>query len=748
MKGFAGWIAGVILFGLAGRVVAGETASWIAGPRQTPSESDVKAFFSDSPAPVLTRSFVAGKVSKSVWRIAAPGLCDGFVNGRRVTGTTLVPWTDFGIRVLERTYDVTVLLREGQNELRLELGNGWWNPLPMMMWGVLNMRKDMAHGDPCVKATLEISMTDGSRLSIPTDGRWMAADGRVLFNDIYLGERFDARRAIGPKAPVRIVPGPHGKVLPADIPETVVYRHWPATRVFSPGRGKWVVDFGENLAGNVRMTFRGLEPGTTVTATYGELLNPDLSVNVMTTVAGQMKDPKVDPPGVACQRDVYVSAGGSVETYEPRFTFHGFRYLELEGLAAAPAPEDFVALAYSADVREMASFVCSDERVNRLRDVCRRTFRANLRSVQSDCPGRERFCYGGDVAASAESFILNYDMSKVYRKILRDRLDAAERCGGVFPYISPILSLRSSRTYRDFGFTIDVPVLTDFLIRYYGDMAILGEVYPALVRFLDACERDFPPDRLPPDAFGDHEALEKTDSRVSALCHYHLFLKLTARFARRLGRMAESARFERTATALEREFQKMTAYVPNPGYVGHGRQGDQAFALYHGMLRPEERASAYDLLRKDVLAHGCALSTGFFATRYVLEVLTDGGDAALAGRLLMHEGFPGWFHMMDRGATTLWETWAETDNVYSQNHPMFGSCAAWMMRGILGIRVCDDAVGCDRVEICPHAVGGITAAAGHLDTPRGRISVSWHLEDGRMAIEKTVPEGVLVVTGQ
>ena len=728
---------------LAGSV-PGESANWIAGFRTTPSESDYKAFFADSPAPVLTRTFEAGKVARAVWRIAAPGLCDAFVNGHRVTATTLTPWTDYSCRVLERAYDVTSFLKEGTNELRLELGNGWWNPLPMLMWGVENLRIDMAHGDPCVKATLELVGTDGSSVSVPTDASWSAADGRVRFNNIYLGERFDARCADGERKPVRLVKGPLGKVLPADIPETVVFRSWPATRVFSPRRGVWVVDFGENLAGNVRMTFRGLAAGAKVTATYGECLNPDLTVNVMTTVAGQMKNPKVDPPGIAAQRDVYVAGGEPVETYEPRFTFHGFRYLELEGLPAAPDPADFTALAYSADVRETASFVCSDERVNRLRDVCRRTFRANLRSVQSDCPGRERFCYGGDVSASAESFILNYDMSKVYRKILRDRLDAAERCGGFFPYLSPVLCLEFSRTYRDFGFTIDVPVLTDLLIRYYGDTEILNETYPAMVRFLDVCERDFTPENVPPDAFGDHEALEKTDLRVSALCHYHLFLKLTARFAWRLGRPDDSARFERMALALEKEFQKMTAYVPNPGYVGHGRQSDQVFALYHGMLRPDERPGAYDLLRKDVLAHGCALSTGFFSTRYVLEVLTDGGDAELAGRLLTHEGFPGWFHMIDRGATTLWETWAETDNIYSQNHPMFGSCAAGMMRGILGIRVCDDAVGCDKVEIRPHAVAGITAAAGHLDTPQGRISVSWRLENGKMVVEKTVPKGVTV----
>ena len=165
-------------------------------------------------------------------------------------------------------------------------------------------------------------------------------------------------------------------------------------------------------------------------------------------------------------------------------------------------------------------------------------------------------------------------------------------------------------------------------------------------------------------------------------------------------------------------------------------------AIYHRMLPASDLDAAYDILRDNLKSHEYGLSTGIFSTQYVLEILTERGDAEIAGRVLTHKGFPGWYNMLDNGATSLWETWAFSDNISSQNHPMFGSCAAWLMRGILGIQVADNAVGCDRVRIAPHAVAGITWAKGHLDTPKGRISVSWRLKNGRLEMEKTLPTGI------
>lgn len=724
------------------------SADWIAGPYEPPSESEFEKFFEDAPASELRRTFTLdhGAVRRATWRIASPGLCDAFVNGVRVTSTALTPWTEFDARILSVPYDVTSLLQPGENVLELRLGNGWYNALPMKMWGRHNLRENLPQGTPCVQAELTVETAGLPDVVVPTDAAWQAAEGPVLRNSLYLGEKYDARRTWRNLRPARVVAGPKGAVLPAEnAPKTIVYERWKARAVHEPKPGVFVVDFGVNFAGNVRSLFRGVGEGETVAIKYGEILNPDGTVNGLTTVAGQLKKPENKPPGgIAYQRDSFIGNGAPANVFEPRFTYHTFRYAEVSGLKSRPVPEDFEALAYSADVHDCAGFVCSNDKLNRVREICRRTFRANLQQdVQSDCPARERFGYGGDLAATAESFMLNYDMRGLYRKILRDRMDSALRNNDEFPAISP-LATRAWLEHPRLGWAVDVPIVVDLLVRYCGDREVVGETYPSLVRFLGACARHFKLTEIR-ECIGDHEALEKADACLTATCHYHQFLLLTAKFARMLGLETEAKTYEEQAREVESLFSCAADGLSFRGSPTRGVQGELAFALYHGMLSKDDAKHAYGLLKRGIAGKGNALTTGIFATPYMLDILSGNGDADLAGRLALREGFPGWFHMLDRGATTVWETWAESDDVYSHCHPMFGTIAGWMMRAVLGICVTTDAVGCDKVRICPHPVPGVTWASGWLDTPKGRISVSWRSTDGGLEVEKRVPQGILEV---
>ena len=749
-------LARVALFFSAVACMAGAAcadAMWITGSYVVPGEDDYEAHFADAPAQVLTREFtLSGKaVKRAVWRIASPGMYDAYVNGVRVNSVALPTWTAFDMRVLEDEYDVTGLVMARSNRsnvLALELGNGWWNPLPMKMWGKFNLRKTLPHGTPAAKATLEVEYADGEKERVVTDVSWQSEDGGVLRNNIYLGEKRDARVQTAGKPsrrPAQLAKDPpKGRVMPrGDMPPVVVYDRWKAKGAKALSGGRWVVDMGVNFAGTMRATLRGTRDGDEVTFRYGEILNPDGSVNVMTSVCGQQKNAGINPPGIAEQKDTVICPAAERFTYEPRFTFHGFRYIEVSGLRQAPSPEDFEALAWSADVADSAAFECSDPKVNLLRDVCRRTFRSNLQGVQSDCPARERFGYGGDLAVTAESLILNYDMSGFYRKVVRDRCDMEALHGtftGTTPAVFPNGDLQALKNGKfSMGWAVDVPILVDLLVRYYGDLETMRAAYPSMRRFLANCAESFDVGRVPP-CIGDHEALEKADTVMTAQCHYHQFLTLAAKFARRLGAVQDAESFEATARKLEEVFASAARYVPARGFVGNGRQGEECFAIYHRMLPPGDLDAAYGILRNDVVSHGYALSTGIFSTQYLLEIFLARGDAEIAGRVLSHKGFPGWYNMLDNGATTLWETWAESDNIYSHNHPMFGSCAAWIMRGILGIRVAEDAVGCDKFVVEPHAVAGVTWARGHLDTPRGRISVSWRMENGTIKVEKSISE--------
>lgn len=739
------------LVSVAMTITAYADAEWITGSYVVPSEKDFAEHFADAPAPVLSRDFTLAdkKVKRATWRIVSPGMYDASVNGKRVNSVSLPIWTAYDKRVLEDEYDVTALVKNGENQLVIRLGNGWWNPLPMGMFkGLVNLRKILPHGTPTAKATLEVEYDNGKVERIVTDDSWQAEDGPVLRNNLYLGEKFDARRqSLGAtsRTSARIAKdAPTGKVLPrGDMPPVVIYDRWKAKSVKSLPDGRWVVDMGVNFAGTMRAKLKGTLNGDIITFRYGELLYKDGSVNVMTTVCGQQKRFAINPPGIAEQKDVLICPSAESLTYEPRFTFHTFRYVEIAGLRRAPEPGDFEALAWSADVKDSASFECSEPKLNLLRDVCRRTFRSNMQGVQSDCPARERFGYGGDMAVTAESFVLNYDMSGFYRKVVRDRCDM-EALKGIFTSTSPAVFWDSLDGLKkkgrvNMGWAVDAPIIVDLLVRYYGDLEIMREAYPSFKRFLLNCEKYFDVNHVP-HCIGDHESIEKPkpDKVLTAQCHYHQFLKLTAKFARRLGATSDAERFEATALELEKVFAKWLVNNPEKWTVGKGKQGEKCFALYHRMLPANELDTIYATLKEDLSANGYALATGIFSTQYLLEILLERGDAEIAGKVLTHKGFPGWYYMLDNGATTIWETWATSSNIFSQNHPMFGSCAAWLMRGILGIRVAEDAVGCDKVIIDPKAVAGITWAKGHLDTPRGRIHVSWRMEDGKLKVKKSI----------
>ena len=743
-------------------------AGWIAGAYAPPAEPDTAAFFAPARNDMVERTFRVRDVAvkSAVWRVAAPGMRDLFVNGERVSQTALPPLTPYRKRILEESFDVTRQMRRGaDNVLRVELGNGWYNPLPLKMWYVYNLRDYLSCGTPCVRATLDVSYADGVVEKIETDGSWLAAQGRIIHNSIYLGVVEDRRLSVDFTRKARIVDGPAGKVVATGaFPKVVVYDRWTAKGVTQISNNVWLVDMGVNATGTLRARLRGVPQGGKVRLRQGERIWPDGTVNVMTAVMGQIKKPERGPLfAVAEQRDSVIGDGSPEFVFEPRFTFHVFRYVQVEGPCARPVPEDFEMCAWSADVKERSSFTCSNAQLNRLHEVCRRTFRSNLQSVQSDCPGREKFGYGGDIACTLDAFWSNYDMADFYRKTLRDFLDEAED-DGLFTETAPFVGIASRSVYpavgrtsepmiagrgtraAPIGWAVGVPVIVDSLVRYDGDIDSVRLAYPALVRFIDLLVKRYPTNDLP-DCLGDWIAVnpEKANSGLSGLAHWHQFVALTAKFARILGKADDAERFSKLAGRIARKFR--SDYVHDGGRVGSGYQGELLFALYHGLLEEKDVPEAQQMLRQNIRSHGDTLTTGIFATKYMLEYLPLHGDAALAARVVMHDGFPGWFHMLDRGATTLWENWSEKESVdvHSNCHPMFGSVDEWMVRHVLGISVCDDAVGCDRVRIAPQLIPGVTSASGWFDTPKGRITVSWKVVDGRVDVKSEVPDGVSVL---
>ena len=719
-------------------------AKWIGDG--TPLPTDEAAFYADDPAPQFRKTFSAAKAVRSAQlHIVGLGFYEARLNGLPLGETALAPlWTPYGKRVLFDTYDVTRRVKKGENALDVTLGNGWYNPLPMRMWGRFNLREALTVGRPCLIAKLDVTYADGARETVVSDASWQVSEGSLLRNSLYLGEVVDARREASPAWRAAVpVAGPAGALQPRRAPPVGVRETWSAKRVGEPKPGVYVVDLGRNFAGQASFRLGAGAAGETVIFRYGELLNADGTVNGMTAVAGQIKREGMAGPGapaVAEQCDVYIRRGGGEESYAPRFAWHGFRYVQIEGLKQAPAAADVTARALASAVPDACAFECSSPLLNDIHRVCRNTFLSNLFGVQSDCPARERFGYGADIAATTEALVFNFDMQAFYAKAVQDFADEAAG-DGWFTETAPYVGI-ADRGFGGrsgpIGWTVGVPVMMRDLYRYYGDRDVIARHYAACARYVDlVCGKC--PDRIVPQCIGDHEALDKAPEALTATAHFYQWSRLVAEFAAVLGKAEDAKKYNALADEIRAAFQKK--FVVG-GKVGQGRQDEQAFGLYHRLIPEADRAAALEILKKDIAAHGGALTTGIFGTKYMLDVLSSEGLGDVAGSLVARREFPGWGYMLDNGATTLWETWKASDNVFSQNHPMFGSVEEWFMKHALGLSVAEDAVGFDKVVIRPQAVAGLTWAQGEYRSVKGPVRVAWKMDGGKTKLSVELPKGV------
>ena len=607
--------------------------------------------------------------------------CVGFAS-LRVGNETLM--NADGLDTLWTPYDKTVYAKSfavktasPTAEVIVRLGNGFYNLPPLRFWGHHHFRAVLAHGRPCFKLTI-----DG--VEKPLEWKWRKTN--VVRNSVYLGTEIDATRPEDTDwKPAATVTGPKGTLRP-----------WPEAHMRSDGvhagSASWlkegevqVVDFGVNASGVPDFLFRDAARGAKIEIVYGERLNADGSVNVLTQTAGQIKRGNGGPgaPHVASQRDVYVCGGAASERFTPPFTWHIFRYAEVRGAKRLLGAGDV-----SRTVRSMLSlkekapaakaFKTKNSNLAAIHEMCRRTFQANLiGGVQSDCPGRERLGYGGDIVSTSEALMLNWDMRAIYLKVLQDFADEAEGDGWITetaPYVG-IGDRGFGNRAGPISWALAVPELIDGLLRHYNETKAL-EYYPVCARYIRLLAAKYP-NGIIPQCIGDHEALARAPNDMTATAHWYRFVTLTAGFAKRLERLDDATEFAMLAAKIKAAF--IAKYVKN-GVVANGTQSAQAIGLYLGLVPPAQIQAAERRLLAAIKEKGYGPSTGIFSTRYMLMYLSEHGKQDVAEKIVFHKGFPGWLHMLNRDATTLWETWKESDNIYSNCHPMFGSVDEWILR--------------------------------------------------------------------
>jgi alpha-L-rhamnosidase len=326
-------------------------------------------------------------------------------------------------------------------------------------------------------------------------------------------------------------------------------------------------------------------------------------------------------------------------------------------------------------------------------------------------------------------------MQEFYRKTLRDYADEA-KADGYFTETAPYVGV-GDRGFGDragpIGWALGVPVVMAELLRYYGDVEIVAELYPACVRYMDLLAQKVP-DFVVKGCIGDHEALDKPSTSLTGTAHYYQFAMLMNRFAIVLGKPEDAARWKTLAGNIRMAFQ---AKFIQEGKVGKGGQGDQAFGLYHNLVAAEHRSAAEALLQDALKARDNAFSTGIYSTQYMMDLMP-----AAVEQNITKDTFPGWGYMLANGATTLWEVWKMSDNTFSQDHPMFGSVDGWMIKHLLGIHVTEDAIGANKLIIAPCKSATVTEAKGEYQSIKGPVRVSWKMEGAKRHLEVEIPKGV------
>jgi alpha-L-rhamnosidase len=724
---------------------------WIASPDPEPAGDAER--FADRPAPLLRRAFqLPSAIRRARLYVSGLGFYEIHLNGRRVGDYLLEPgWTAYAHSVPYSAYDVTSLLRKGGNAIGALLGNGWYDPLPLKMWGWLNLREHLAIGKPRLRLQLNVELADGSRRSISTDESWRTAGGPILRNSIYLGEVYDAnheipgwdRAGFDDRAWRRAIrtEGPGGALHTRIAPPIRVQSLLRAAKLTEPRPGLFIVDFGQNFAGLMRM--RLCEPRfARIVVRYGELLNRDGTLNPLTSCGGQIKGQRGSAgPETAWQTDTFISRGVE-QLYTPRFTWHGFRYAEVSGLGSRPSLDRFTGVQISADVPGVAQFACSNEMLNAIHRMARWTFRNNLMSVQSDCPHRERFGYGGDILATSDAMMDNFDMSRFYAKACRD-LDEAARTNGGLTETAPFVGIADGGLGGGSGpieWGTALPWLMWRLFGAYGERQPLVDHYAAAKRWVDFLLAHAKGGILD-TGLGDHETITSRSTAVTGTAFLWDNCTLLGLIAFMIGRHEDASRYTAEADRIERAF---AAHFLNAdtGRIDAGTQADQAAALRFGLIPEASRPRALEALLADIAAHDHHLTTGIFGTPFLLWTLSDTGHAGEAYRIVTQRTFPGWGFMLANGATTLWEHWDFSDNTFSHNHPMFGSVDAWLMEWIAGIRQDPLAVGFSHAIIRPQPVGDLTWAEGTLKTVRGVISTYWTREGGSFRLHVRIPPNV------
>ena len=708
--------------------------------------------------PVFTRSFMLrGEVKKARLYATALGLYEIELNGEKVGDAYFAPgWTSYGHRIQYQTYDVTEMLRKagsvpagapGKDSsaggrpvcMQITVADGWYKgPFGF------TLRPNIYGDQTAALAELHITYADGSVQTVKTDGDWQVQTGRIRESQIYFGETFDSTWGSQSSAPQPAhILAKDKSMLTAQESEPVrITCRTEAKELIVTPKGELVLDFGQNMSGFVEVHVTGRDGcgalGQKILVHHAETLDKD--GNFYPETLRQ-----------AVSVDTYI-CDGTERVFRPHFTFHGFRYIRLEGIEKdAVRPENFVACTLHTDMELTGSFHCSDERVNRLWSNIGWGMRGNFLDIPTDCPQRdERLGWTGDaqVFSATASYLRNTAL--FYEKWLRDLKAEQTKEWGVPHVIPNILGDQASAA----AWSDAATVIPWVVYETFGDKRVLEEQFESMKGWVDYITEHCGENGLWQNGFqyGDWLALDKeesadrtgaTDKYLVANAYYAYSCGIVAKAAKALGREDEAVRYEALCRDITERFND--EYITRTGRMVSETQTGCVLALHFHLAKEEYRERILGSLVNNIENHKNHLATGFVGTPYLCLALSDCGRHDLAGTIFLQEDYPSWLYAVKMGATTIWERWNsimpdgsfDVSGMNSLNHYAYGSIGEWMVKKVAGLTLLEP--GYKRFRVKPMFGKGITHAEAVYESVYGTIRAAWKCEDHQITVDVTVP---------
>lgn len=657
---------------------------------------------------VLRRSLHVGKkVKQATIHITGLGCYELSLNHQKVGNTELAPaWSDYDKTIYYDTYDVTRQLRRGSNELRVLLGNGFYNEQ-----GGRYHKLKVSFGPPTLLFSLHITYADGRQEHLVSDSQWQWAPSPITFNSLYGGEDYDAR--LEPRQWQRAVvqESPRGTLRPQQSYPVKIMERYGVKRVIRRD-SILVLDMGQNLAGFPEITVKG-QRGQSIRITPAETLTPDRRCNQKQTGRPHYY--------------TYTLAGRGNETWHPRFSYYGYRYLQVEGDISVLQSIQSCFLHNSAP--RISTFSCSNERINATHRLIDRAIRSNWQWVWTDCPHREKLGWLEQDWLNGEALVYNYDCRTMLQQTLQIIADA-QHADGSMPEIAPEYVMFTGSWAKPFqespewgGALIALPFL---YARHYGDSSMVERYRPAMKRYVDylATQDSAYILRMGLGDWYDYGPwragfAHNTPMPLVSTAHYYWWNHL-------LG--------EQRADSIREAFNR-TFYDAAHHRYATGSQCAQAIALCMHLVPDADRQAVADSLVADIRRHGTRLTTGDVGNRYLFQSLIDMGRRDVLYEMLNHDSVPGYGYQIQQGMTTLTEQW-DPKHGASMNHFMLAHIENFLIPDLLGIvRRGND------IHIAPHPVGDLTWCKGSTAAAQGTVSVSWRLDGDTFFIVVDIPEG-------